>query len=309
LGTLEVVVDDASAMVYVNERFVGSGSTTVRDLVPGTVRLYVVGAGGIGRVRDVAVEAAATTTVAVSCAVDSALRTDGSHVSLELSREASAERENDIVARLAQNLEVDSIVVLTVRVIRGRRAVIGWTHSPKQRARIFGAVQVEPNLPSPAVLANLGALLAGERAVDATAIITQETEPARPTLLRAQPRHQSRSLRRVAAVSTAIAGTVTAGVGLAFGNMARTRWEDAKRICGADLVCEMVESRDEGNRLVDQARTRGNVATVLISVGAAAIITGGILWMTAPDAEPDPVALIIDPSAGGTIGVRLQRSF
>jgi hypothetical protein len=51
-----------------------------------------------------------------------------------------------------------------------------------------------------------------------------------------------------------------------------------------------------GVSLRDDARTAGNIATVAIGVGAAALVAGAVLFLTAPSAEK-PRAMLA-PSAG-----------
>ena len=89
--------------------------------------------------------------------------------------------------------------------------------------------------------------------------------------------------RRTAGRVVAGAGVVIAGVGGAFGLMAKASNDDAsghcrsvdgRRLCGV-----------EGLALIDDARSEALVSTILVSVGAAAILGGALLFFTAPKAD------------------------
>jgi tetratricopeptide (TPR) repeat protein len=103
-------------------------------------------------------------------------------------------------------------------------------------------------------------------------------------------------------VGLGVAGTGVAlvGTGLVFGALARATWNDARAICGGDLICDNQANLDRANALAGDARSRGNVATVLVGVGAAAIAGGVILWLTAPSGDPerDETAWRVIPSIG-----------
>jgi hypothetical protein len=93
------------------------------------------------------------------------------------------------------------------------------------------------------------------------------------------------------------AGLAVAAGGLGVGVLARGKWDDAKAICGDDLGCDSPDDLERGNALVSDARTFGNVSTVLVGVGAAALVTGIILYVTAPDdAAPDEHAWRVAPA-------------
>jgi hypothetical protein len=82
------------------------------------------------------------------------------------------------------------------------------------------------------------------------------------------------------------AGVAALATGLAFGAVARSKWHDALERCDDDLVCS-----PEGHALAEDARTAGNVSTILVGVGAAAAATGAVLILTAPDEHTVGVAV------------------
>jgi hypothetical protein len=103
-----------------------------------------------------------------------------------------------------------------------------------------------------------------------------------------------------------IAGGVIAGLGLGglaasgvFGAMARSDNEDAKKICGGAIDrCDPART-DEAQRKVDDARSAARISTIAAAAGGALVVTGIILYVTAPKAERRSVA--IAPLVDGTM--------
>jgi len=92
-------------------------------------------------------------------------------------------------------------------------------------------------------------------------------------------------------------GLAVGAGGVVFGVLASSKWSKAKDLCGDDLRCDTQGDLERGNGLVSDARTYGNVSTVLVGVGAAAVVTGVVLWLTAPSGEtPDEHAWLLTPS-------------
>jgi len=86
----------------------------------------------------------------------------------------------------------------------------------------------------------------------------------------------STSGRRIAAIGVAGAGVAVLGVGVYFGVAALAKKGDERAGClngGACSASDVAAS--------DSAVHDGNAATILLGVGAAAIVTGGVLWLTA----------------------------
>lgn len=104
-------------------------------------------------------------------------------------------------------------------------------------------------------------------------------EPAGPAPSRARAR---------IGMATAGVGIVLVGVGLYFGNSARGSYADAKDACGGDLNCDNADDLARSEALVEDARGAALTSTVLTGVGAAAIVGGAIMWLTAPKAGDRP---------------------
>jgi hypothetical protein len=111
---------------------------------------------------------------------------------------------------------------------------------------------------------------------------------------------RAKSNRKTLGLVIGGSGLAVAAGGLVVGVLARGKWDDAKAICGDDLACDSADDLDRGNALVSDARTFGNVSTVLVGVGAAALVTGIILYVTAPsDSQPDEHAWRVTPAVDG----------
>jgi hypothetical protein len=99
--------------------------------------------------------------------------------------------------------------------------------------------------------------------------------------------------QRVAGGITLGVGVAGVGLGTAFGLMSKRAHDDA------DPHCRVVDRCDAtGVSLRDDARRDGTIATVGFGVGAAAIVTGAVLWLTAPSRS---TALAVAPTPEGAL--------
>jgi hypothetical protein len=92
-------------------------------------------------------------------------------------------------------------------------------------------------------------------------------------------------------------GAVIAG-GLVFGYLAMSKHNDAKNACSPGSIgggdCANFAT---ANSAESSAKTYGNVSTVLVGVGAAALVTGAILYFTAPaDAPAEHASVQVAPT-------------
>lgn len=115
-----------------------------------------------------------------------------------------------------------------------------------------------------------------------------------------------RSARSSLGLAGVIGGGVVLAGGLTAGVLARSKWNDAKDVCGGER-CATQADLDRAQPLVDAARTRGTISTVLVVGGAALVAAGVVLWVTAPAAERS-VAVAPAATAGGG-GVSLVGAF
>jgi hypothetical protein len=99
-------------------------------------------------------------------------------------------------------------------------------------------------------------------------------------------------------------GVVGVGVGTVFALKAKSKYNDSLNDCHPDdkNVCNT-----GGLTVRDQARSAGNVATVVMGVGGAALVAGAVLFLTAPSSstEAPRVSVVpsVSPGSGGVVVV------
>lgn len=101
---------------------------------------------------------------------------------------------------------------------------------------------------------------------------------------------QLRNLQRHLGISLVALGSLGAGLGLASGVVVVTHKSTADEHCPAQR-CD-----DAGRRAVASGERWLLVNTVAWSVGAAALLSGGVLWLTAPDERREAA---VQPLPGG----------
>jgi len=110
----------------------------------------------------------------------------------------------------------------------------------------------------------------------------------------------SGSTQRVVGAIVAGVGVVGLGVGGILGLGAKSKYNDSLENCqtASPNLCNPT-----GLTQRDDARSAGNVATVVVGVGAAALVAGGILWLTAPrsHASASSATLEVAPTLGGFV--------
>jgi len=117
---------------------------------------------------------------------------------------------------------------------------------------------------------------------------------------------QKRRTYRIAALSTGAAGLVAVGVGTYFGLSAKSKWDESKSHCDANIACDQT-----GVDLVNDARSAGTISTIAFGVGAAALLTGVALYLLAPtarNARQDRAAIEIAPTINNP-GLILRHRF
>ena len=95
----------------------------------------------------------------------------------------------------------------------------------------------------------------------------------------------------------AAGGGGVAAVGLVFGALAMSKWSTVKNECGGDPNNCTGANFAQAQKDKSSASTDGNISTVLVGVGAAAAVTGVILYFTSTkDEGPAEHAFQIAPS-------------
>lgn len=119
------------------------------------------------------------------------------------------------------------------------------------------------------------------------------------------------SPRRVAGLVTGGAGLVVLGLGVGIGAAAYSTWNDAfdSGQCDRRTLQCTVEGRDQ----VDTARSRARLSSIVSGVGVAAVVTGAVLYFTAPRDSREQRAqrsTRLVPWAGGSdFGVAIVGGF
>jgi hypothetical protein len=99
-----------------------------------------------------------------------------------------------------------------------------------------------------------------------------------------------------------------AGGGTWFGLDARSRFADAKKVCGGTIDQCPTDQLASSQKHVDDARTSAMRSNILFGAAGAVMVTAAIVWITAPSLEAKRVA--VAPAAGaGTVGFVLGGAF
>jgi hypothetical protein len=97
-------------------------------------------------------------------------------------------------------------------------------------------------------------------------------------------------------------GVVALGVGVGLGLAAKRKWDSAGDHCFAGDICDA-----EGAEINREARRYGNIGTVVGGVGVAALVTGAVLYVTAPAARQVLEHATLDASPDAASGVPTVR--
>jgi hypothetical protein len=104
------------------------------------------------------------------------------------------------------------------------------------------------------------------------------------------PSSDAGSTRRVLGLVLGGVGLTAMGLGGAFGLVAKSNYDDARRTECAPAGCSR-----QGKEDTDEARTLGTVGTVVFSVGAVVLLSGVVMWFMSPP-RPQTTAWRVLPS-------------
>ncbi len=125
--------------------------------------------------------------------------------------------------------------------------------------------------------------------------------PPSPSPMPDQPREQhgsTGSTQRTLGLLAGGVGLVGAGVGTVFALKSQSKWNDAKTACGPGCG-----PGSEAYALNDQSKQAGTLAAISFVAGGALLVTGVVLWLTAPSKESAPaVGAAIGPGRVSVVG-------
>ena len=108
--------------------------------------------------------------------------------------------------------------------------------------------------------------------------------------------------RRRIGYAVAITGGVLMVVGASYGLGALSKYHDARDVCGGSIDNCAPQRLPEAQGIVNHARDAANKASVMVGIGAAAVVTGSVLVLTAP--SPDRrivIAPVGTPDSAGLV--------
>jgi hypothetical protein len=114
----------------------------------------------------------------------------------------------------------------------------------------------------------------GASNTETVGVVVKPDKPDRPD----KPARSNRKLYGMVGMGTG--GAVLAG-GVVFGVLARSKWSEAKDVCGG-TTCTSQADVDRANELGDQARSKATLSTILVLGGAAIAGVGAYLYINAP---------------------------
>lgn len=154
-----------------------------------------------------------------------------------------------------------------------------------------------------------GASVAIPELVKKPEVVKQPDQPDKPQPDQPEPPAPVSSgggKRKLIGLGVAGGGVVLAGVGLTFGVLARSKFNDAKKLCGADLACDSDSDYMTGRQLISDSRSLALRSTILVAVGGAAVVTGAVIWLTAPSGKAEVSAhltpVVTDRSVAFVLG-------
>jgi hypothetical protein len=102
------------------------------------------------------------------------------------------------------------------------------------------------------------------------------------------------------------AGVVGLAVGAIFVMDAKAKYNDSVKLCDGDdkNLCP-----PDGVSTRNDARAAGNVATVASALGAAALVAGAVLYLTAPSTNEKPSAVVVPTAGNGSAGLAFVGTY
>ena len=94
-----------------------------------------------------------------------------------------------------------------------------------------------------------------------------------------------KSKRKLIGMIVGGVGIAAIGGGAVFGLQARGKYDDANTTCGGSVDNCLVDRVAAAQAQVDDARSAANLSSIMFAAGGAMIVTGAVLYFTAPKTE------------------------
>jgi hypothetical protein len=135
--------------------------------------------------------------------------------------------------------------------------------------------------------------------IEIPALAESKVVSDKPKKDQGDPIAKKRKTRRLIGFTFTGLGIGAAAAGGAFGFIARSRYADAKDICGGTIDQCAPDKVDDAQGKVDSARSAGTLSTILFAAGGAAIAVGVVVIVTAPKVNKEKRTVQIVPAPGG----------
>ncbi len=130
-------------------------------------------------------------------------------------------------------------------------------------------------------------------------VIKKDPDPIRPP----PPPPAPSKTRKYVGLGLIGVGAGAVVIGGVFGLKAKGLFSDAEDLCGGSVDNCIADRVDESQVKVDDARSAGTLSTVMFVAGGAAIVSGIVLYVTAPKAEKQQMTVrpLASPSTAGLV--------
>jgi len=132
--------------------------------------------------------------------------------------------------------------------------------------------------------------------------------PIEEHVARAKPGTAPSHARRYIAIGGGLAGVAAVGVSLLFGVKANSDFNDAKRLCGASLVCDST-NYERGIQLMRDAHSHATASTAFAATGGAAIVASAVILLAAQHSPERTAAQIIPVTRDHGVGLAITGRF
>jgi hypothetical protein len=170
-----------------------------------------------------------------------------------------------------------------------------WSKATKIGAAAEQAHVVVPSLQDEPGPSGASASVAATPATPAKTVVTPLPEPSTPP-----PTHSDGSTQRTLGLVIGGAGIVGVAVGSVFGILAMGSESSSKNLCPTDACASAAAVQDDAN-----ARTQATVSTVAMIAGGAVLVTGAVIFFTAPKGKAVTGLRVMPAIGAGEIGLRL----